>query len=92
MITIHPTKVEDFHSEQLFHAMLCDPPYELSFMGKNWDRSGISFQAETWRRLKAYLYPGAFGAALAGWDEIVGIEMSAEYCDIARKRIEYHCK
>ena len=29
------------------------------------------------------------GSMLAGWEEIVGIEMSEEYCEIGRKRIEY---
>lgn len=28
------------------------------------------------------------GALRAGWDEAVGIEISAEYCDLARRRIE----
>jgi DNA modification methylase len=30
------------------------------------------------------------GALLAGWDEVVGIELSEEYANIARKRIRYH--
>ena len=25
-----------------------DPPYELGFMGKAWDNTGITFQPETW--------------------------------------------
>ena len=28
-------------------AIITDPPYELNFMGKGWDNSGIAFQAET---------------------------------------------
>lgn len=54
----------------LFHAMLCDPPYELGFMGRAWDKSGIAFDPATWARLGEHLYPGAFGMAFAssrGW-------------------------
>lgn len=50
----------------LFHAMLCDPPYELGFMGKHWDKSGVAFQPETWARLAGFLHPGAFVMAFGG--------------------------
>ncbi len=52
------------------HALLCDPPYELGFMGKDWDRSGVAFNPETWESAKKHLLPGAFGMAFAsarGW-------------------------
>ena len=29
------------------------------------------------------------GAMLAGWEEIIGIEMDAEYCRIAEARLAY---
>ena len=61
-----------------FHALLCDPPYELGFMGKDWDRSGIAFKPETWVALAEHLLPGAFGMAFAssrGWHRLaVAIE------------------
>lgn len=53
-----------------FHAMLTDPPYELGFMGKAWDASGIAFNPATWKALAAHLHPGAFIMAFAssrGW-------------------------
>jgi hypothetical protein len=53
-----------------FHAMLTDPPYELGFMGKSWDRSGVSFRPETWAALAEHLHDGAFIMAFAsarGW-------------------------
>lgn len=56
-----------------FHALLCDPPYELGFMGRDWDRSGVSFRPETWAALAAHLHPGAFGMAFAssrGWHRL----------------------
>jgi site-specific DNA-methyltransferase (adenine-specific) len=48
-----------------FHAMLCDPPYELGFMGKAWDGTGISYLKETWQALAQHLHPGAFIMAFA---------------------------
>lgn len=55
------------------HAMVCDPPYELGFMGRDWDRSGIAFRPETWNVLTQHLHPGAFGACFAssrGWHRL----------------------
>lgn len=43
-----------------FHSILCDPPYELNFMNKGWDNSGIVFDPNTWKALKEHLHPGAF--------------------------------
>ena len=61
-----------------FHALLCDPPYELGFMGRQWDKSGIAFNSETWAALAEHLHPGAFGMAFAstrGWHRMaVAIE------------------
>lgn len=37
-----------------FHALLCDAPYEMAFMGKSWDASGIAFDPQTWRKFYAY--------------------------------------
>ena len=56
-----------------FHALLCDPPYELGFMGKEWDKSGIVFDPDTWAALAEHLHPGAFGMAFAssrGWHRL----------------------
>jgi len=61
-----------------FHAILCDPPYELGFMGENWDKTGIVFDPATWEALAEHLYPGGFGMAFAssrGWHRLaVAIE------------------
>ena len=61
-----------------FHAILCDPPYELGFMGKNWDKTGIVFDPATWEALAEHLHPGGFGMAFAssrGWHRLaVAIE------------------
>jgi len=39
-------------------AIVTDPPYELGFMGKTWDRSGVSFNPKTWEACKSVLKPG----------------------------------
>jgi hypothetical protein len=61
-----------------YHAILCDPPYEMSFMNSKWDNTGIAFQPATWAALAEHLYPGAFGMAFAssrGWHRMaVAIE------------------
>jgi site-specific DNA-methyltransferase (adenine-specific) len=47
-------------------------------MGRDWDRSGIAFNPETWAALAEHLHPGAFGMAFAaarGWHRLaVAIE------------------
>ena len=49
-----------------FHAVLCDPPYELGFMGKSWDSRGVSFRPETWLAIRSLLAPGAHLLAFGG--------------------------
>jgi hypothetical protein len=49
-----------------FDACLCDPPYELGFMGKSWDRTGVAFRPETWAAVLRALKPGAFLLAFGG--------------------------
>jgi len=49
-----------------FHGVLCDPPYELGFMGKSWDSRGVSFRAETWSAIRSLLLPGAHLLAFGG--------------------------
>jgi len=40
-------------------AIVTDPPYELGFMGKSWDSKGVSFQKETWEKIKSYCLSGS---------------------------------
>lgn len=39
-------------------AIVTDPPYELGFMGKSWDSTGIAYQPETWAAMLRILKPG----------------------------------
>jgi site-specific DNA-methyltransferase (adenine-specific) len=47
-------------------SIVCDPPYELNFMGKGWDNSGIAFQPDTWRKCYEVLKPGGYLLAFGG--------------------------
>ena len=47
-------------------SIVTDPPYELNFMNKAWDNSGVAFQADTWRHCLRVLKPGGFLLAFGG--------------------------
>jgi len=47
-------------------AVVCDPPYELGFMGRKWDASGIAYDLEVWRQALRVLKPGGHMLAFSG--------------------------
>ena len=47
-------------------SIVTDPPYELGFMGKSWDSTGIAFQKETWELAFQLLKPGGHLLAFGG--------------------------
>jgi DNA modification methylase len=47
-------------------SIICDPPYELGFMGKSWDSSGIAYSVELWRECLRVLKPGGHLLAFGG--------------------------
>lgn len=48
-------------------SIVTDPPYELGFMGRAWDSSGIAYDVDLWRECFRVLKPGghllSFGAS-----------------------------
>lgn len=40
-------------------SIVTDPPYELNFMSKDWDRTGIAFQKKLWQEVLRITKPGA---------------------------------
>lgn len=46
--------------ENSIDSVVTDPPYELKFMGNEWDRTGISFNSNTWKHCLKVLKPGGF--------------------------------
>ncbi len=51
---------------QTIDSIVCDPPYELNFMNKGWDNSGIAFQPDTWKKCYEVLKPGGYLLAFGG--------------------------
>ncbi len=47
-------------------AIVCDPPYELGFMGKRWDASGVAYDVGMWREAYRVLKPGGHLLAFGG--------------------------
>ena len=48
-----------------FDSCVTDPPYELAFMGKRWDSTGIAYNVDLWREVLRVLKPGAYLLAFA---------------------------
>jgi site-specific DNA-methyltransferase (adenine-specific) len=47
-------------------SIVTDPPYELGFMGRQWDSTGIAFSKETWELALKLLKPGGHLLAFSG--------------------------
>ena len=39
-------------------SIVTDPPYELGFMGKQWDSTGIAYNVDVWKECYRVLKPG----------------------------------
>ena len=68
-VSIHHASCLDWLAEYdgpLFDSCVTDPPYEIGFMGKKWDNTGVAFQPETWRAIYDVLKPGAHLVAFSG--------------------------
>lgn len=47
-------------------AIVTDPPYELGFMGKGWDASGVAYDVTLWSECLRVLKPGGHLLAFGG--------------------------
>lgn len=47
-------------------SVVTDPPYELGFMNKSWDNTGIAYQPALWSELLRVLKPGGHLLAFGG--------------------------
>jgi site-specific DNA-methyltransferase (adenine-specific) len=47
-------------------SIVTDPPYELGFMGKSWDNSGIAYSKDLWAECLRVLKPGGHLLAFSG--------------------------
>jgi site-specific DNA-methyltransferase (adenine-specific) len=47
-------------------SIVTDPPYELGFMGKKWDSTGIAYNTDLWRECLRVLKPGGHLLSFGG--------------------------
>jgi site-specific DNA-methyltransferase (adenine-specific) len=52
--------------ENFFHSVVTDPPYELGFMNKGWDKGGIAYDPTVWSEVLRVLKPGGYLLAFGG--------------------------
>lgn len=67
--TLHLGKCEDVLKtlpENSVDSIVTDPPYELGFMGKGWDRTGIANNVAMWAECLRVLKPGGHLLAFSG--------------------------
>lgn len=53
-------------SDGLVDAIVTDPPYELGFMGKGWDSTGVAYSVPLWSEALRVLKPGGHLLAFGG--------------------------
>lgn len=53
-------------AENSIDSIVCDPPYELGFMGKSWDSTGIANDIDLWKEVLRVLKPGGHLLAFSG--------------------------
>lgn len=53
-------------ADESVHAVVTDPPYELGFMGKAWDSTGVAYNVDVWRECLRVLKPGGHLLAFGG--------------------------
>lgn len=66
---IHHGKAEDVLRslpDASMDSVVTDPPYELGFMGRAWDASGIAYNVDLWREAWRVLKPGGHLLAFGG--------------------------
>lgn len=55
-------------------AVVTDPPYELGFMGRGWDSTGVAYDVDMWREVLRVLRPGGHLLSFGGtrtWHRMV---------------------
>ena len=65
---IHGDCLEELKTlpENSVDSIVTDPPYELGFMGKSWDSTGIANNVELWKECLRVLKPGGHLLSFSG--------------------------
>jgi len=53
-------------ADESVDSIVTDPPYELGFMGKKWDSSGVAYSVDVWTEALRVLKPGGHLLAFGG--------------------------
>ena len=53
-------------AENSIDSIVTDPPYELGFMGKSWDSTGVANDVELWKEVLRVLKPGGHLLSFGG--------------------------
>lgn len=53
-------EVLDSLPESSVDSVITDPPYEIGFMNKGWDNTGVAFDRITWEKVLRVLKPGGY--------------------------------
>ena len=59
-------EILDTLDDNSIDAIITDPPYELGFMGKKWDKTGIAYNVELWKKAYRVLKSGGHLLAFGG--------------------------
>jgi site-specific DNA-methyltransferase (adenine-specific) len=52
--------------ENSINAIITDPPYQIGFMGMEWDKTGISYNIDIWKECLRVLKPGGYLLSFGG--------------------------
>lgn len=69
----------DKMEENSVGSICCDPPYEIGFMGREWDKTGIAVNPEIWEKCLKAVKPGGYLLAFAGTRTMHRIAVAIEY-------------
>ncbi len=68
--TLYQGKMQEVLTNEIekesIDCIITDPPYELNFMGKGWDNTGVAFQKDTWKKCYDVLKWGGYLLAFGG--------------------------
>ncbi|WCK57739.1 hypothetical protein PP175_27270 (plasmid) [Aneurinibacillus sp. Ricciae_BoGa-3] len=64
--------------DNYFHSIVTDPPYEIAFMGKEWDGTGIAYDVDFWKECLRVLRPGGHLASFSATSTYHKMTMAIE--------------
>lgn len=76
--------------DNYFHAVITDPPYEIEFMNKDWDKSGIAYDVSFWKEVFRVVKPGGYISAFSATSTYHRVATAIESAGfIIRDQIEF---